>query len=113
MRDQLQSDKCSIYLKALADSDRLKIVQCLSDGDKSVGEVSKALDIPLANASHHLILLKNAGLVNAEKRGRFVHYSLAQKFRKTNGATSLEVLEFGCCRIELGKKSPASAEGGA
>ena len=111
MRDQLQSDKCSSYLKALADPDRLRIVQCLSDGDKSVGEISKALDIPLANASHHLILLKNAGLVIAEKRGRFVHYQLAPKFRKTSGSTSLDVLEFGCCRIELGKKT--SADGGA
>lgn len=105
MRDQLQSDKCSGYLKALADADRLKIVQCLADGDKSVGEVSKAVEIPLANASHHLILLKNAGLVTAEKRGRFVHYALAPKFRKSGTASSLNVLDFGCCRIELGKKA--------
>ena len=77
MRDQLKSSECSRYLKALADPDRLKIIQCLQGGPKHVGELTKLLDKPIANVSHHLGLLRVAGIVTSTKSGRFVTYTLA------------------------------------
>ena len=103
MRDQLRSSRCCKFLKALAEPDRLKIVQCLQDGPKSVGAVARALRTPVANASHHLCLLKRAGLVSARKQGRYVMYTLAATVLRQRPSAP-DVLDFGCCRIELGPR---------
>jgi ArsR family transcriptional regulator len=104
MRDRLKSFECSKYLKALADPDRLKLIQCLQGGPKNVGDLTRDLEKPIANVSHHLGLLKTAGIVTSSKEGRFVTYALAPKFVRDTKTSSLNVLEFGCCRIELGEK---------
>jgi len=101
MRDPLKSNLCSKYLRAVAEPDRLRIVQCLRGGRKSVGEIAKALGTPVVNASHHLKQLRHAGLVITEKEGRFVYYELAPRFAPPGEGRSLNVLDFGCCRIEL------------
>ena len=103
MQDRLQSSDCARYLRALGDPDRLKIVQSLQAGPKSVGQITKELGNRIANVSHHLGLLKQAGLVTSRKDGRFVIYELAADVRRP-GKSSLDVLDFGCCRIELGTK---------
>src|SRR3954462_12884245 len=82
MRDRLKSDECSKYLRALADGDRLKIVQCLQDGPMSVGEVTRRLAARMANVSHHLRLLRQAGVVERRKQGRFVIYALSPKIHR-------------------------------
>lgn len=104
MRDLLKSDECSKYLKALGDPERLRIVQCLQAGPQSVGGVSKAVGAPIANVSHHLRLLKEAGAVRGGKRGRFVIYALAPDVLRRPPRSSLDVLDFGCCRVELGRR---------
>jgi ArsR family transcriptional regulator len=105
MRDQLNSGRCSKFLKALADPDRLKIVQCLREGPLPVGEISARLDAPLANVSHHLKQLRIAGLVTGQKRGRNVIYALSPRvLSQQGGADARDVLELGCCRLELGQK---------
>ena len=101
MADPLKPDVCSKYLKAVAEPDRLRIVQCLRGGPQSVGDIAQQLHQPLANTSHHLKALRKAGLVVTAKRGRFVIYSLADRFARAGEGRSLDVLEFGCCRIEL------------
>ncbi len=103
MRDPLQSDRCSKFLQAVADPERLRIVQCLRSGPKSVGEIAQHLNAPVVNASHHLKHLRNAGLVLTAKKGRFVYYSLDPRFAPPGKGRSLNVLDFGCCRIELAK----------
>src|SRR4051812_8299769 len=114
MRDRLRSDECSKYLRALADGDRLKIVQCLQDGPMSVGEVTRRLAARLANVSHHLRLLRQAGVVERRKQGRFVIYALSPKIHRPTppGAGAPDALEFGCCRIELGQRKDEAAGGG-
>ena len=104
MRDPLESDICSKYLRAVADPERLRIVQCLRTGAKSVGEIARHLNAPIVNASHHLKHLRRAGLVSTERQGRFVFYTLAPRFAPAGtGGGTLNVLDFGCCRIELGR----------
>src|SRR4051794_24458988 len=115
MQDRLQSADCARFLRALGDPDRLKIVQCLQPGPRAVGEICRELNSPIANVSHHLGLLKQAGVVSASKKGRFVIYELAPDVRKRQGKQALDVLDFGCCRVELSGKDtklppPASAK---
>jgi ArsR family transcriptional regulator len=113
MRDQFRSAKCAEYLKAVADPERLKIIQCLQSGPKAVGEICRELGVVIANVSHHLKLLKSAGLVCREKRGRFVIYSLDPKFLRQAASSKLNILDFGCCRLELGEEtsSKTSSDG--
>jgi ArsR family transcriptional regulator len=63
-------------LKALADENRLAIVDFLKDGERCVCEIWKKLDLPQNLVSHHLNVLKKAGLVVSEKKGLNVHYSI-------------------------------------
>jgi DNA-binding transcriptional ArsR family regulator len=110
--DRLNIRQCCRFLGALAEPERLRIVQSLLAGPRTVGEVCHALGSPVANTSHHLRQLSAAGLVHGAKRGRFVVYSLAPEvFRqaeeaaKGNGPAAMrDVLDFGCCQLDLGKR---------
>ena len=106
MRDPLKSNTCAVYLRAVAEPDRLRIIQCLRSGPSSVGEIAEHLKTALANASHHLRFLHSAGLVTKVKRGRHVMYSLAPEIARSGSGAGglLDVLDFGCCRIELTQK---------
>jgi ArsR family transcriptional regulator len=99
MKDELRSTECARFLKALADPDRLKIIQCLRTGPKNVSELSELLGRELVNVSHHLGVLRHAGLVCDERHGKFIVYSLhPDVFRPDKGGC----LDLGCCRLELG-----------
>ncbi len=63
-------------LKALDDPTRRKILELLKEGDLTAGEISRSFSISKPSISHHLDLLKQAGLVTSEKKGQFVIYSL-------------------------------------
>ncbi len=62
--------------KALSDPTRRKILELLSDGDLSAGAIAEHFDISKPSISHHLNLLAQAGLIDREKRGQQVIYSL-------------------------------------
>ena len=100
MKDALQSSQCANLLKVLADEDRLRIVQCLRDAGKTVGEIAQELGLEIANASHHLKVLREGGFLTSEREGRFIRYRLAEgKLQLTRGKT--DALDLGCCRLEL------------
>ena len=102
MKDKLQSTKCARSLKALADPDRLQIIQCLQGGPRNVGEIARLLRRDLANISHHLGVLRQAGLVIDQKDGKYVRYSLAPDVIHAD-AEGKGVVDLGCCRLQLGK----------
>ena len=66
-----------IPFKALGDPSRRAILDLLRDADRTAGEIAEALGLTAPTASHHLALLRQAGLVTSEKDGRFVRYALA------------------------------------
>ena len=64
-------------LKAIAHPIRISIVGMLDAGKKlCVTEIYEALTIEQAVASHHLSILKNKGVLNAEREGKHCYYSL-------------------------------------
>jgi DNA-binding transcriptional ArsR family regulator len=102
MTDPLQPKHCAELLGALAAPERLQIVRVLRDGPKNVSEVAEALQMSVVNTSHHLSVLRHAGLVHNERKGRCILYSLAPDvFHPESGAT--EHLDLGCCRLEMPK----------
>lgn len=62
----------------LADETRVKIVKLLSKGVFTVDELVDLLGIAQSTTSHHLRVLKEANLIQGEKRGRNIYYSLVK-----------------------------------
>lgn len=65
--------------KALAEPARLRILNALRDGEKTVTELMEETDLGQANASKHLQLLFGLGYVDRRKEGLFVRYRLADE----------------------------------
>ena len=63
-------------LAALGDETRFKILELLRDGERCVCDINDAVDVQQSLLSFHLKILREAGLVRAVKRGRWVHYSI-------------------------------------
>ncbi|MBN8820732.1 MULTISPECIES: autorepressor SdpR family transcription factor [unclassified Spirosoma] len=62
--------------KALNDPTRRQILDLLREGDLNAGDIAERFDMTKPSISHHLDLLRQAGLVEATKQGQFVNYSL-------------------------------------
>jgi DNA-binding transcriptional ArsR family regulator len=63
-------------LKALSDPTRRKILELLKKGPLSAGEIGEHFEMTGATLSHHLSILKKAGLVDDSKKGTFVYYEI-------------------------------------
>ncbi|WP_293180637.1 metalloregulator ArsR/SmtB family transcription factor [Oceanithermus sp.] len=75
--DSTNLDETARAFKALADPTRLRVLEVLSRGEHCVCEIQRHFEaLPQNLLSHHLRVLKDAGLVRSEKRGRWVHYRL-------------------------------------
>ena len=64
-------------LRALANPRRLEIIHLIRDQELRVGEIFSMLDLPQANVSQHLMVLRQAGLVTTRRVGQQVMYRLA------------------------------------
>lgn len=60
--------------KALGDPTRRRILELLSEGEMSAGDIAAHFDMAKPSVSHHLNILKNAGLVTDERRGQNIVY---------------------------------------
>jgi DNA-binding transcriptional ArsR family regulator len=63
--------------KVLGDESRLRILQSLEGGERSVSEILEQTHLPQTLASFHLRTLREAGVVASDRRGPFVFYRLA------------------------------------
>lgn len=63
--------------KAISSARRLELLEILAQGERTVDVLAKETALSVANTSHHLLALKDAGLVEADRRGLHVHYRLA------------------------------------
>jgi ArsR family transcriptional regulator len=62
-------------VSVLLEPQRIKVLRLLRGGELCVCEIERSLGIPQNLVSHHLRVLREAGLVVARKEGQFVHYS--------------------------------------
>jgi ArsR family transcriptional regulator len=76
--DEMKSHaaEAAAMLKELANPARLLILCQLIDGEKSVGELCRTIELSQSAVSQHLARLREAGLVDTEKRGQMVFYRL-------------------------------------
>jgi ArsR family transcriptional regulator, arsenate/arsenite/antimonite-responsive transcriptional repressor len=62
--------------KALSDPTRRRILELLRDTDMTAGDIAAEFDMAWPSVSHHLTVLKNAGLVLSEREGQSIRYSV-------------------------------------
>ncbi|MBI3982506.1 MAG: winged helix-turn-helix transcriptional regulator [Gemmatimonadetes bacterium] len=62
--------------RALADPTRRRILELLAAGDCTAGEIAEEFAMAFASVSHHLRVLREAGLVSAEREGQNIRYRL-------------------------------------
>ncbi|HMS01811.1 MAG TPA: metalloregulator ArsR/SmtB family transcription factor [Gemmatimonadaceae bacterium] len=70
-------DEVADRFKALAEPNRLLLLQVLQGGELAVGEIVERTGLSLANASKQLQQLHAAGFIQRRKEGLFVYYGLA------------------------------------
>lgn len=94
MVEPLSTDDCAKMLKALADANRLRLIEALRERSQSVSDLAALLDDQIGNVSHHLKVLRRHGLVAATRQGKQWIYSLADQWHRDR-------LDLGCCRLQL------------
>jgi DNA-binding transcriptional ArsR family regulator len=76
MSNQKKSDPIIIYLKALGDESRLALLRLLHQGELTVGELARRVELGEPTVSHHLARLREAGLVTLRMAGNQRFYRL-------------------------------------
>lgn len=74
---QSRALRASGLLKAMANPVRLLVLCQLAEGEKSVGELERVVDVSQSALSQHLALLRQRGLVQSRRAGQTIYYSLA------------------------------------
>ncbi len=72
----LQVSRMSNGLKAVCDGNRIRILQILVRGEFCVSELVERLQIDQPKVSHHLAILRSAGIIRSRRDGRHINYSV-------------------------------------
>jgi ArsR family transcriptional regulator len=75
--DEAQTRNAAAWLAATADPTRLRIIRKLALGESNVTDLATALGVEIVNISHHLGVMRVAGVVQSQREGRCIVYSLA------------------------------------
>ena len=94
------ASQCAKMLKSLGDESRLKIVQLLLSGEKSVSEVVQSLHMAQPQVSHHLSILRGSGLVNTRREGNRIINFIDPEVKYILKKKEIG-LDLGCCSIKF------------
>lgn len=70
------AETVATLLKLMGEPNRLRIFALLSAGERCVCEIEEAMRLPQNLISHHLGVLRDAGLIRARREGRWCHYAI-------------------------------------
>jgi DNA-binding transcriptional ArsR family regulator len=101
MIDPTIAARIAVVLHALGESTRLRLIRVLTAGEHSVNALAAAVDCPVVNVSHHLGVLRNAGVLTVEKRGRQRVYALSADLFHDGLDGVLGEFRFDGCRVML------------
>jgi DNA-binding transcriptional ArsR family regulator len=93
---------CIAALKALGEETRLRILRLLFKEPLGVNAISERLKVSQYNVSKHLRIMREAGLLEAEKQGKQRLYSVVEAL-KAHVAANNNILDLGCCTFRLDK----------
>ena len=96
---RLNPGQCAGKLRALGDETRLRILASLFHHEKCVTDLVKELGRDQPFISHHLRILRDAGLVEGLREGKRVCYRVSPTVHGMLDKSQVDCLEFGCCQI--------------
>lgn len=70
---EMHAGICSMF----SNPKRLEVIDLLRDGEKSVNELSRLMEIPQANLSQHLTLMRQRGILETRREGVNIYYSVS------------------------------------
>ncbi|PSQ36083.1 ArsR family transcriptional regulator [Halobacteriales archaeon QS_9_70_65] len=76
MADDTELEASRAVFKALSNEHRIRILEALRDGELCACEIQVVLDAPQSTVASHLRELKDAGLVNTRRRGKWTYYRI-------------------------------------
>lgn len=97
--------QCANLLRLIAEPTRLGVIQRLLLGPHHVGELNSSVGVEQSLLSHHLRVLREAGLVEAMRDGRSVLYRLSPRVQPHDHD---QAIDLGCCRLVFA--SPRTAD---
>jgi DNA-binding transcriptional ArsR family regulator len=102
MTEFSEARKVAALMAAIAEPTRLRVLWILAKGPQNVGTLADMIDIPMVNMSHHLGVMRQAGVLDDEKDGRKVNYKLRPEvFTPGTTPDTLGVLTLGNFRVVL------------
>jgi DNA-binding transcriptional ArsR family regulator len=118
MLEHSDAKRIAGMLAAVGEPTRMMILHHLAAGPSHVGGLAEAVGVPMVNMSHHLGVMRQAGLIDDEKDGRRVVYSLRPDvYTSGGGAGELGSLKFGLYKLVLlapeGNGLPGGGKAGA
>jgi len=91
---------CIAALKALSEGTRLRILRLLFKEQLNVTGIAERLKVSQYNVSRHLRIMREAGLLETEKRGQQHLYTVAPNLKSQMEANKPQ-LDLGCCTFRL------------
>lgn len=116
MMNYQDAKKIAGVLAAVGEPTRIRVLHYLAQKPHHVGQLAELIGIPMVNMSHHLGVMRQAGLLDDTKDGRRVVYSLrAEIFDPDCGPDCLGILTVGTYKLLILKQpndGAASRKGG-
>lgn len=104
------SNSCTPFLKALADAHRWEFVRILLAGPRTVTSLAEETGMSQYNVSKHLKVLRETGIAESRRDGKFVHYQITPSFQSRVSADE-NSLHLGCCSFHFDRAAPATGNG--
>ncbi|MGH7165119.1 MAG: ArsR/SmtB family transcription factor [Nitrospiraceae bacterium] len=93
--------QCAEVLRALGDETRLRILESLLVEEKCVSDMVKEIRKAQPHVSHHLRILRDAGLIEGVREGKRICYRVSPRMQLALKSARRQALDFGCCRISF------------
>ena len=100
-RPILTPRQCSEVLRALGDETRLRILESLLIEEKCVSDLVREIRKAQPHVSHHLRILRQAGLIEGLREGKRICYRIAPAMVRALKQDRRQALDFGCCQVSF------------
>jgi len=97
----LTPGQCSAVLGALADETRLRLLESLLLRERCVSDLVRELGRTQPHVSHHLRILREAGLIEGIRDGKRICYRISAAVVRVVKKDRRQALDFGCCQLSF------------
>ncbi len=98
---KLTTSECAGIMRALGDATRLRILEVLLAREQCVSDLVAQVRRTQPHVSHHLRILREAGLIEGLRDGKRICYRISPKIQMLLEDRKRRALDFGCCRISF------------